>query len=85
MTIKLGQRVRDTVTGFEGIATSKVIYLNGCVQYCVKPKVAADGKMPVGEYINEEQLVILEGDAVCLEQEKNGGPIPDVPPKIYNG
>lgn len=81
----LGQRVKDIVTGFEGITTAQVIYLNGCIQYCVKPKVGGDGKMREGEYIDEGQLVVLEKGTVCLDQKENGGVMADEPPKNYNG
>lgn len=37
--IKLGNRVRDKVTGFEGIATNKAIYMNGCVHFTVVPRL----------------------------------------------
>lgn len=62
---KLGQRLRCTVTGFEGIATTRVEYLNGCVQYCVKPPCAEpkDGepmKLPEGNYIDDAQLVLVD-------------------------
>lgn len=53
--IELGQKVRDRVTGFEGITTARVQYLNGCVQFCVKPR-ALDGKMLEGEYIDDSNL-----------------------------
>jgi len=36
---KLGERVKDKVSGFEGIAVAKATYLNGCVSYVVIPKV----------------------------------------------
>lgn len=41
--IKLGQTVRDTVTGHEGTATVKAEYLGGQVRYCVEPR-STDGK-----------------------------------------
>lgn len=82
--IKLGQRVKDKVTGFEGIATAKVIYLNGCVQFCVKPKVDEKGKMVEGEYIDEEQLEVV-GEGFAVDREPNGGPMPDVPSDNYRG
>ena len=81
--IKLGQKVRDKVTGFEGIATAKVIYLNGCVQFCVKPK-AVDGKMREGEYIDDGQLEVM-GNGVTIKNEPNGGPMPDTPATRYGG
>ncbi len=38
MEIKLGQKVKDVVTGFTGIAVAKCIYLNGCVQFQIVPR-----------------------------------------------
>ena len=74
--IELGQRVRDRITGFEGIATSRVEYLTGCVQYCVKPdKLDEKGKMIEGEYIDMGQLEIL-GAGISLSEEKWGIPMP---------
>jgi hypothetical protein len=36
--IELGSKVRDKATGFEGIATSRATFLNGCIWYDVMPK-----------------------------------------------
>lgn len=82
--IQLGQKVRDVVTGFEGIATCRVEYLNGCVQFCVKPRCGEDGKMPVGEYIDDAQLEVV-GDGVAVAVDGDGGPIADLPPSCYGG
>lgn len=41
---RLGEKVRDGVTGFKGVITARVEYLNGCLQYCVEPKVGKEGK-----------------------------------------
>ncbi len=60
----LGQRVRDTVTGFEGIAIGRVVYINGCHQYLVKPKcVPKDDepmKQPEGWYIDDQSLELVD-------------------------
>lgn len=78
MEIKLGNKVRDKVTGYEGVATARVEYLNGCVQFCVKPKVGSDGKMPDPEYIDVQQLeVVSQGDTIT--PSKTGGPQRDCP------
>ncbi len=69
--IKLGNKVRDIVTGFEGIATAKIEYLNGCIQYCVKPKTT-DGKMPEGEYIDHQQLDVING-GIEIDSLNTGG------------
>ncbi len=70
--IELGQKVKDLVTGFEGIVTAKAEYLNGCVQYCVMPTQTEKGKRPDGEYVDEGQLkVISQGLLAAKKQAKN--------------
>ena len=32
----MGKEVKDIVTGFKGIVTAKIEYLNGCIQFCKK-------------------------------------------------
>jgi hypothetical protein len=56
MTIKLGTKVTDSVTGFTGIAVSRIEYMTGCTQYGVAPRVAADGKLPETAYLDESRL-----------------------------
>lgn len=75
----LGKTVRDKVTGFNGIATSKIEFLNGCIQYCVKPKMGADGKMPEGEYIDVEQLEVVNEKKVDVQSTPSGGPSAKAP------
>ena len=80
MEIELGNKVRDKVTGFEGIATAKIEYINGCIQFCVKPKVKEDGKMPDGEYIDVDELEIVD-KGIIIEADSTGGPQRDCPRK----
>ena len=93
--IKLGQKVRDRITGFEGVATARVEFLTGCIQYCIKPdKLDEKGKMIEGEYIDVGQIEIL-GDGISLSekewgapivnQEANGGNMSDMPSEKYSG
>lgn len=85
--IRLGQEVRDTVTGFTGTATSRLEYLNGCVQYNVRPRVREDGKFPDGEWIDAQQLEVV-GPGINkprpVAKIATGGPMPDAP-KRYGG
>lgn len=81
--IELGQEVRDVVTGFAGIAVSRLEFLNGCVQYCVKPKAGDDGKMPEGEWIDIQQLEVVSR-GIRVPQRASGGPVPNAP-KTYGG
>lgn len=72
--IKLGSKVRDIVTGYTGIAVNRVEYLNGCIQYCVKPSVGKDGALPAGEYIDDQQLEILADGGISVPTKETGGP-----------
>ena len=74
--IKMSDQVEDKVSGFKGTVTGKCEYLNGCIQYLVKPRVGKDGKMIEGEWIDEQQLeiVITHRDFEYLDKAKMGGP-----------
>jgi len=54
--IELGVKAKDRITGFEGIVMAKVVYLNGCIQYCLKPPLSKKGELREGEYFDEGQL-----------------------------
>lgn len=85
MSIKLGQKVKDIVTGFEGIATARVEYLNGCVQYCVKLQaLSKDGAVQDGTYFDEGQLKVV-GSGVLVLRRDTGGPQHDTPRTEYRG
>ena len=64
MTIALGSKVKDMSTGFTGIATSRTLYFNGCVQYYIEAPVGKDGKIPAGVSIDEQYLKVLKG-GIC--------------------
>lgn len=70
--IKLGNKVEDQVSGFTGIATARVEYLNGCIQYCVAGR-SFDGKPGENIYFDEHQLKVLE-IGLEIEPRKTGGP-----------
>ena len=71
--IELGNEVKCTVTGFTGIATAKCVYLNGCVQFGVSPKVDKEGKMPDTQYIDHRQVEYV-GEGVKMKPIGSGGP-----------
>ena len=83
--IKLGDKVRCKVTGFTGIAVAKVEYLNGCIQFGVKPKQKAkENTMPDVVFIDVEQLEII-GGRTKVKKRKTGGVMQDTPSASYNG
>jgi len=79
--VKLGQKVRDVVTGFEGIATAKVEYINGCVQFGVQPQ-AAEGKFPDSVYVDHQRLAMIS-EGPSMPSSDTGGVMRDTPPSNY--
>lgn len=65
--IKLGDKVRDKITGWAGVATARCEYLNGCVQFCVQPALDKDGKHVDGRYIDVVQLEVTEAAVPLLK------------------
>jgi len=81
---ELGVKVKDAVTGFKGITTARIEYLNGCLQYCVEPKVGKEGKVEKAQYVDEGQLEIQGA-----KKQKSGGifspsggDMPNAPDKV---
>ena len=57
--IELGQKVKDKVSGFKGVAVAKYEFLNGCTRINVQPKIDKDGKLPEAEAFDEPQLEVI--------------------------
>lgn len=75
--INLGDRCRDQVTGFEGIATGRFEYINGCVRYMLE---AAGKEGGIEELVFDDQrLSVVKADAIIgghdgvPEIERTGG------------
>lgn len=83
--INLGSIVRCKVTGFKGTAIARLEYLNGCVQYGIKPVVdKKTGKMEDAQYIDSQQLEVV-GVGISVKPERTGGPSTDAPKHEYRG
>lgn len=80
--IALGVNAQDKVSGFKGVVTSRVEYLNGCKKVCLQPKVDKDGKHPDGIFFDEEQVEVVSKQVVEPSKAQTGGPVHDLPP-IY--
>lgn len=89
MSIELGDKVKDMVTGFGGVVVCRCVWLNGCVRFGVQPdKIGKDGKLPDYTWIDEPQLsivqkakvkvsnIIKESAAVTQPMRATGGPTP---------
>lgn len=70
----LGYKVRDKITGFEGVATGYVTYISGCNQVWIAPfGLDKDGKARESHWFDEQRLEIVEGDRTVLENAKAPG------------
>lgn len=78
--VKLGDEVKDEVSGFQGIAVARTEYLNGCVQFEVQPKVNEKMELPDSCFIDEQQLQIIEKNNK-EDPEEAGGGVRNHPPK----
>ncbi|MCP4552014.1 MAG: hypothetical protein GY834_08275 [Bacteroidetes bacterium] len=78
MAVNLGDKVKDTVTGFTGIAVSQHIYLQGCHRFTVQPLIKEDGMLPTAESFDGPQLEVIEkwnSGLIKKDDEKDpGGP-----------
>ena len=70
--IKIGDEVKSVVSGLKGIAVSRVEYINGCVQFGVKPRVGKDGKDTDCTYVDHKELEVV-GKNVRPEASDTGG------------
>lgn len=79
--IELGDEVQCTITGFRGIATSRIDYINTCVRIGVQPPIDKDGKHLDAYYIDEPQLKIVKKKKVSPPEKtaKTGGPTTRIP------
>jgi len=68
-TIKLGDSVKDDITGFTGIATAVTEHLYGCVRVCVESKTK---KNP--ETLESIELWFDEQRLLPKSKAGNGGP-----------
>lgn len=72
---QLGDKVKDKVTGYEGIVIARSEYLNGCIRYGVqRDKLTKEGKPQESEWFDEKQLAIVKAKAVNVEVKRTGGP-----------
>lgn len=80
MAVKLGSKVRDTITGFEGIAMGRTQYIYGCNQIMVTPdRLGEGGKRLEPEWFDEQRIETLEEREILISSESEataGGPQP---------
>lgn len=75
--LKLGDIVRDTITGFKGVVIARTDWLNGCVRMSVQPdRLDKEGKIKGAEVFDVEQLELVKA-GVHAPTNPSGGPCDD--------
>lgn len=72
-TVRVGQKVRDKITGFVGIVIARTEWINQCHRITVQPGIDKDGKVPESYTFDEPQAEILEGGFEPKADRKTGG------------
>ena len=78
--IRLGQKVRDEITGFTGVVTGRFEYLYGCVRIQVQPQgLDKDSKVQEAYTFDEGQLRVVDEAGVTPPnlEASTGGPRSD--------
>jgi hypothetical protein len=73
MTITLGRKYKDAITGFSGVAVGHVRYVSGCNQVLLTPPVDKDGKLIDAQWFDEQRCVDQGGDTISLDNSATPG------------
>lgn len=73
MPIKLGDKAKDTISGFTGTVTSHHKYLNGCERLSITPNELKDGKPIDAHTFDIEQVELVQADQHPVGRP-SGGP-----------
>ena len=73
MSVELGKRYSDSISGFTGIATARTVYLYGCVRVLLTPDTLGKDGVPLESQGFDEQRVDPSSEAAT------GGPQSDIP------
>jgi len=80
--IELGSKVKDKITGFEGLATGLCRYITGCTQVLVQPSVKPDGEFVDCRWMDEPRLEVIVPSAFVFNADAaDNGPDKPAPRK----
>lgn len=74
MRIKLGDRVKDKISGFKGIVVCRSEWLNGCVRITIQPEACKSGNPLDAQTYDEHQIERLQETAIAPARVATGGP-----------
>jgi len=72
----MGRKVKDKVSGQEGVVTSVSFDLYGCVQYLLNPGIDKDGNQIQNWWMDEKRIVFLSKEPVMEVPDFSNPPGP---------
>jgi len=69
--IKLGEKGKDIVSGFVGIATARTEWLNKCIRIQLTSQKLKDGK-PIDDWFDEDQIIRINKGVNAPKKEYTG-------------
>lgn len=76
----LGDRLRDRITGFQGIAIAKTDWLNQCVRWTIQSEERTDNGKSITETFDEIDVELIAVDPLgyrAVDKKVTGGPRPE--------
>jgi hypothetical protein len=80
--VQWGKRYRDTITGFEGVATGYCAYVSGCDQVLLNGGLNKDGDKVNSMWFDADRLA--EIDTGKIPDKDRGLKGPDTPAPVRN-
>lgn len=78
--IQLGDRVKDSISGFTGIAQGHALYRFGCAQFLITPdRLKDDGTELASSWFDEQRVVLLDKLSPATPAPPSGGPQANAP------
>lgn len=77
----LGKTFEDKITGFKGVAVGYVIYLSGCNQVLLSPRVDEKGKLDDSRWIDEQRLAV-DPSRAAVSLDNGDHPGSDISPPV---
>lgn len=73
--VNLGDKARDTVSGFAGVCVARTEWLNGCWRMTLQPQgLDKDGKPQDSQTFDDFQLEVTEPKRQPVGSKETGGP-----------
>ncbi len=72
--INLGDKVKDTITGYEGIVVADTIWLNGCLRVIVQSRELKDGVPVERQEFDTAQVELIEANVVTASRRPLSSP-----------